>query len=139
MSQAPDPAAFGTRLAARLADLRQGPYRSRGFVAHGVLPPVLAGARHFVEVNREQLAAIDAESATIGEHSPFDSHPPLPDRIAAVERLGGAERVGESDTRLAIELLRHPEKLVRQLITELVDKPLESVEWDQVAPLFVDR
>jgi flagellum-specific ATP synthase len=37
VNQAPDPAALGTRLATRLAALRHAPYRSRGFVAHGVL------------------------------------------------------------------------------------------------------
>jgi heat shock protein HtpX len=108
-------------------------------VDHGVLPPVLAGARHFVEANRERLAEIDAESATIGEVSAFDTHPPLPDRIAAVERLATKlpARVGTPDERLAVELLRYPEKLVRELISERVEKKLDPIEWDQVAPLFV--
>ncbi|MEO8466680.1 MAG: FliI/YscN family ATPase [Gammaproteobacteria bacterium] len=37
MSEVADPAALNRRLAARLAALRNAPYRSRGFVAHGVL------------------------------------------------------------------------------------------------------
>jgi flagellum-specific ATP synthase len=37
VNQIADPAALGSRLAARLAALRNAPHRSRGFVAHGVL------------------------------------------------------------------------------------------------------
>jgi Zn-dependent protease with chaperone function len=108
-------------------------------VDHGVLPPVLSGARQFVDANRAKLAEIDADHAKFGEVSPFDSHPPLSDRIAAVERLGGKvpELVGTSDERRAIELVRHPEKLVRDLIAERLEKPLQAVEWNEVAPLFV--
>lgn len=108
-------------------------------VGHGVLPPVLAGARHFVEVNREKMAAIDADTAKLGEASPFDSHPPLPERIAAIRRLAGSlpPLVGTADDRLALALVRYPEKLVRELITEKVGKPLQSVEWTEVAPLFM--
>ncbi len=108
-------------------------------VEHGVLPPVLAGARQFVEANRAKLAEIDADHATLGEVSPFDSHPPLSERIAAIQKLTGKvdKHVGTPDERPAISLIRYPEKLVRELITERVKKPLSSVEWNEVAPLFV--
>lgn len=108
-------------------------------VEHGVLPPVLAGARHFVDANRVRMAEIDADQAKLGEVSPFDSHPPLPERIAAIKDLAGSvpELVGSGDDRLAIELVRYPEKLVRELITERVGKPLEHIEWAEVAPHFV--
>jgi heat shock protein HtpX len=108
-------------------------------VEHGVLPPVLSGARQFVEAHREKLAEIDADHAKLGEVSPFDSHPPLSERIAAIEKLAGRvpEQLGTADDRPAISLIRYPEKLVRELITERVKKPLTSVEWSDVAPLFV--
>jgi Zn-dependent protease with chaperone function len=108
-------------------------------VEHGVLPPVLSGARQFVEANRAKLAEIDADHAKLGEVSPFDSHPPLSERIAAIEALAGkaAKHVGAADERPAISLIRYPEKLVRELITERVKKPLSSIEWTEVAPLFV--
>lgn len=104
-------------------------------VEHGVL----AGARQFVEANRAKMAEIDADHAKFGEASPFDSHPPLSERIAAIEKLAGRvpKQVGVSDDRPAIALIKHPEKLVRELITQRVAKPLESVEWSEVAPLFV--
>jgi heat shock protein HtpX len=108
-------------------------------VGHGVLPPVLAGARQFVEANRDRLAEIDADSAKLGEVSPFDSHPPLSERISAVERLTGAvpERSGQADDRRATVLIRHPEKLGRAFIRERVSTPLTDVEWTEVAPVFV--
>ncbi len=113
-------------------------------VEHGVLPPVLSGARQFVDANRERMAEIDADHAKFGEVSPFDSHPPLSDRIAAIEQLQGTvpAHVGTRDERLAIELVRYPEKLVRELISDRLSqnglaKPLEAVEWNEVAPLFV--
>lgn len=108
-------------------------------VEHGVLPPVLAGARQFVEANRERMKAIDADHAKLGEASPFDSHPPLPERIAAIQaltsKLPGV--VGSPDDRPAIALLRYPEKLARELIVERVSKPLENIEWTEVAPVFM--
>jgi Zn-dependent protease with chaperone function len=108
-------------------------------VEHGVLPPVLSGARQFVEANRAKLAEIDADHAKLGEASPFDSHPPLSERIAAIEALAGkvGKQVGAADERPAISLIRYPEKLVRELITERLSKPLQPVEWADVAPLFV--
>ncbi|HEY5924011.1 MAG TPA: M48 family metallopeptidase, partial [Kofleriaceae bacterium] len=104
-------------------------------VDHGVLPPVLAGARMFVDANREKLAELDADSAKLGETSPFDSHPPLPERIAAVEKLGvnlPALASGKPDNRLAVELLRNPEQLVHDLIVERLGKPLTVIEWSEV-------
>jgi heat shock protein HtpX len=109
-------------------------------VEHGVLPPVLAGARQFVEANRAKLAEIDADHIKLGESSPFDSHPPLSERIAAIKKLEAklpALASGKPDERLGIEVLRYPEKLVRELITERVGKPLTIIEWDEVAPHFV--
>jgi heat shock protein HtpX len=109
-------------------------------VEHGVLPPVLAGARLFVEANREKMAAIDADQAKLGEASPFDSHPPLPERIEAIKALTSslpALATGTPDPRPAIELVRYPEKVVRELIHERVGKPLTIIEWDEVAPHFM--
>lgn len=110
-------------------------------VQQGVLPPVLAGARQFVDANRARMAEIDADHAKLGEASAFDSHPPLSERIAAIEKLVGSvpDLVGKSDSRLGIDLIRYPEKLVRELIAEQVKKPLRTVEWDEVAPLFVKQ
>jgi heat shock protein HtpX len=109
-------------------------------VEHGVLPPVLAGARMFVDANREKLAEIDADHAKLGEASPFDSHPPLSERIGAIKELSAklpALASGKPDERLGIELVRYPEKLVRELITERVGRPLTIIEWDEVAPHFM--
>lgn len=108
-------------------------------VEHGVLPPVLAGARQFVDANRDRMAEIDADSARLGEVSPFDSHPPLSERIAAIKELTGKvpALVGKGDDRLGIALVRYPEKLVRELISANLGTTLQSVEWDEVAPLFV--
>jgi heat shock protein HtpX len=109
-------------------------------VEHGVLPPVLAGARQFVETNRAKLAEIDADHAKLGEASPFDSHPPLSERIAAIKKLASklpALASAKPDERPCIELVRYPEKLVRELITERVGKPLTMIEWDGVAQYFM--
>jgi hypothetical protein len=105
-----------------------------------VLPPVLAGARMFVETHREKLAEIDRDQAKLGEASPFDSHPPLPERIAAIQKLTTtlpALASGKPDPRLAIELVKYPEKVVRDLIAERVKKPLTPIEWSEVAPHFM--
>ncbi len=107
-------------------------------IGHGALPPVLSGARQFVEANRERLAQVDAESAKFGEADPFDSHPPLSERISAVRKLTLPDIASRrADERLCIELVNAPEALARSFITEQVGTPLKSIDWSEAAPLFM--
>src|SRR5262249_4606055 len=58
----------------------------------------------------------------------------------AVEKLAAklpALASGKPDERLGIEVVRYPEKVVRELITERVGKPLTMIEWSEVAPHFM--
>jgi heat shock protein HtpX len=107
------------------------PVLSRGFQ-----PPVIEGFRHYLE--SPQIAA--AVSANVnrelaeGETDPYDTHPPLRERIAALQNWPNRETPG-SDLP-AISLLGDPEGLETRLLSTTANGPaaqaLQSVAWDEV-------
>ncbi|MGC2230462.1 MAG: M48 family metallopeptidase, partial [Candidatus Acidiferrum sp.] len=69
-----------------------------------------------------------------GKTKPFDTHPPLRDRIAAIENLNA--ELGEKDEELAISLLEQPELAELQFLEfanpKLAKNSLRQVGWDEV-------
>jgi heat shock protein HtpX len=66
---------------------------------------------------------------------PYDTHPPLRDRIAAAERFPPC--LGPQDSRPAITLLEDPQRseitLVEQCVPDIDPGSLQYVHWDEVA------
>jgi Zn-dependent protease with chaperone function len=71
----------------------------------GFMPPLIEGLRHVQDVDAVALVTAKAlsEELETGEQDPYDSHPPLKERVAAIEALP-KQKVGRDD-RVAIELL----------------------------------
>jgi hypothetical protein len=95
----------------------------------GFRPPVAAGFSRFLVADRV-AAAIDAHARKPDEADPYDTHPPLHERVAA---LAGLPRGDGSDARPAIELLDGVDALERELLTPLLrDGKLTAIAWDTV-------
>lgn len=98
----------------------------------GYRPPLAQGFRSFldgkqVKASLEKLLSKEMEDS---EHDPFDTHPPLAQRIAAVEALDDGEV--ESDSTAAIGLLTDPHRIEAELIQSPDGKPLERLKWVNV-------
>ncbi|MBX3154792.1 MAG: M48 family metallopeptidase [Deltaproteobacteria bacterium] len=95
----------------------------------GHLPEVGDGFSRYLKteaVARLQDSVVEHELAE-GEHDPYDSHPPLRDRITAADALDVPDR--EPDTRPAIELVRDPEAIESADLRKRVDAPLKDIAW----------
>jgi len=108
-------------------------------LTNGYRPPIAAGFSHFLGAQ----PVADAVSKQIkselsrGVADPYDSHPPLNERIAA---LGTSDRTKtpQVDAR-AVSLLRDVQRLEWELLQTLFTDPqkakeLKSVEWEETAP-----
>lgn len=98
-------------------------------------PPVAAGFAHFVSVPRvatQVNEALDAALASTAAADPYDTHPPLAERLAA---LDSAAAGGEApDRRPAISLLRDVPALEAQLLGFITEgKALHATPWEAVA------
>lgn len=104
----------------------------------GYMPPIGEGFRLFVAASAqldEALAkAVDEQLATESQ-DPFDSHPPLRDRVAAAERLPST--IVAVDDRPAIELVPDVAALDRLLLERLASRTeLRPVSWERSGPLL---
>ena len=98
-------------------------------VGRGVLPPVGEGFTRFLG-NAQMSKLLDdvvAEELSTGQQDPYDSHPPLRQRIQAASRLGGPDR--PADPRPAIALVRDPETYEAAWIKKAVARALTEVSW----------
>lgn len=84
----------------------------------------------------------DAETAAYLEEnpivpSPYDSHPPIPERVAALEAMEAPSH--ERDDRPGRELLTNPDATERLLTESLFVNPaqFEAVAWADAGPHFV--
>lgn len=106
-------------------------------LAAGYRPPLAEGFLKFVEAStiantlQEQL---DAELKE-GKTDPYDTHPPLKERLAAVEHLPPGEVMLNDPP--ASQLLNNLVTLESQLLLAVADPDkvakLKSITWDQVA------
>ena len=82
------------------------------------------------KVEAESAQALSYEMAH-GRQDPYDSHPPLRDRVAALEKL--ALPVADADDRSALVLVSDLEQLESRLVTFLTDgAELGTVDWEDV-------
>lgn len=115
-------AAYGAYIQQEVVPVLQAGYR----------PPLAEGFRTFIDGKKMKasLEKLVAKELSGAEHDPFDTHPPLAQRVEALEALGVQEE--DHDERLAIELLVEPEKLEPGLLNE-ANGPLEPLAWANVA------
>jgi heat shock protein HtpX len=106
----------------------------------GFHPPLVEGFRRYLGASRVAAAvsaSLDRELAE-GETDPYDTHPPLRQRIAAVQ--DGPDRDTPGDDLPAISLLGNIEGLETQLIGTTPNEPtaqaFQSVAWDEVGWKF---
>lgn len=105
-------------------------------VNSGRIPPLGEGFARFLSAPKiAQLAeTIVQKELSEGKASPYDTHPPLRDRISAAEQLPLSPR--EEDTRPASCLLGSPETLelnfLRAANPDLPTDQLRVVAWDAV-------
>jgi Zn-dependent protease with chaperone function len=105
----------------------------------GFRPPLLAGFSRFLGVPRAKElmdGAID-EALAGGESDPYDTHPPLRERIAALAGFAELAPGTQADPRPALTLLRAGEDLERSLLMAMARDParvsaLVPVAWDEV-------
>jgi Zn-dependent protease with chaperone function len=108
-------------------------------LTNGYRPPIAAGFSQFL--GAESIAAvvskqIDTEMLR-GVADPYDSHPPLNERIGALRK--SARAANSVDEQRAVSLLRDLRRLEWELLQMLFTDPqkakeLESVEWEETAP-----
>jgi Zn-dependent protease with chaperone function len=102
----------------------------------GFHPPLVEGFAHFIQANEIAEAInkhVDEELKT-GKANPYDSHPPLKDRIAAVANLPAGNIPAEDP--LAISLLENVPSLESELLVTIAGpeaaQKLKPVLWKDV-------
>jgi heat shock protein HtpX len=100
----------------------------------GCRPDIADGFARFLsapEISAQVMQGIEKEIAE-GKTNPYDTHPPLRDRIAAIERLSIA--AAEENSQPALALLGAPEKVELQFLKfinpKLEEDSLRHVGWD---------
>lgn len=98
-------------------------------LARGRLPEVGAGFTQFLTVEKMTKALDDALAHELaeGQSDPYDSHPPLRERIDAASALDGPTK--PADARGAVELLGGAEAIESKLVASFVDGKLEPIAW----------
>lgn len=99
-------------------------------VARGRLPAIGEGFSRFLanERMRELLDEAVAHELEQGSGDPYDSHPPLRQRIEAARAVEGPTR--PADPRRAIELLRDAEAIEAFDVTSRMEPRLEPIAWE---------
>ncbi|MBZ4319944.1 M48 family metallopeptidase [Streptomyces huiliensis] len=108
-------------------------------VRAGLLPPrgeVFGGLRHLLTApgRQDELAALRGEPPA-PEPSPYDTHPPLTDRIRLIEALPDERRAAEAGARPALALLREPEHVLAELENAVLTPEamaLERLDWPEL-------
>jgi heat shock protein HtpX len=104
----------------------------------GFLPSITDGFAQFLAapvVAEKVLEGIETEMRE-GKSEPYDSHPPLRDRVAAAQKLATSSH--EIDTRPATELLDNIDdeevRFLQAANPELIQKSLKRVTWEEQGP-----
>jgi heat shock protein HtpX len=121
------------------AAMAWGPYWNSEVVPvlhQGCKPAIADGFSRFLaapQIEVQITEGIEKEIAE-GKTEPYDTHPPLRDRIAAIEKLNAEP--GEKDEELAISLLEEPEatelKFLELMNPKLAKNSLRQVGWDEI-------
>ena len=131
------------------------PYLNTEFspaIGMGLLPPIGEGFQRFVEVPeiRRQIDErlgdiIELSKKELAERDPdahlYDSHPPLPERIAALEALELPDPA--TDDRLAVSLLDDlpalDAELTRAILVPEVAERGKDARWEDVGAAYVEN
>lgn len=107
-------------------------------VEHGKLPEVGGGFTQFLSGERMTKLLDEVVEAELAEarSDPYDSHPPLRDRIAAADEIEGPIR--EPDPRPAIALVRDAETIETTHLESCIAVPVVRIRWDDVPAVWVD-
>ena len=106
-------------------------------LARGFLPPIAEGCSRFFA--QERIArAMDKtleKSLEQSKQNPYDSHPPLRDRIAAVQAV--ADATPAANARPAVSLLADVASVERRWLASVATKgrvdTLQAIAWEAVA------
>lgn len=105
----------------------------------GFIPPLGEGLARFLAAPQiaEQVARGMEKEMAEAKTSPYDTHPPMRDRIAAMQTKGGGSQ--EQSQASALSLLNDPGAAELQWIESMNPKQkkgsLRRVKWDEVGPL----
>jgi heat shock protein HtpX len=102
-------------------------------LAAGYLPPVAAGFSQFLSASPVAQAIDKAVTAELKEakHDPYDTHPPLSDRLAAIGDVGEAAEPPGSRTP-ALSLLNDVPQMEKTLLASMVKGSLKPLDWGSV-------
>ncbi|NVB77439.1 MAG: M48 family metalloprotease [Kofleriaceae bacterium] len=108
-------------------------------VEDGRLPPVGEGFSKFLET---PLAAKMLEDVVAGaledtDHDPYDSHPPLRERVEALESVDW-EAI-EIDPRPAIVLVENAEAIEHRLVAASIAREVTPITWEEVGQWWIAR
>lgn len=117
-----------------------GPYWNSEVVPvlnQGCKPAIADGFSRFLaapQIEVQVTKGIEKEIAE-GKTEPYDTHPPLRDRIAAIEKF--VSEASEKDEEMAISLLDKPESTELQFLElvnpKLAKNSLRHVGWDEIS------
>src|SRR5580704_1162016 len=121
------------------ASMAWGPYWNSEVVPvlnQGCKPAIADGFSRFMaapQIEVQVTKGIEREIAE-GKTEPYDTHPPLRDRIAAIEKL--REEPADKGGEMAISLLEQPETTELQFLElmnpKLARNSLRQVGWDEI-------
>jgi len=107
-------------------------------LTNGYRPPIAAGFSHFLgaETVAEAVSRQIKTEMSTGVADPYDSHPPLNERIAALrEGDAGQPQAGACAVTLLRDLPRIEWELLQMLFADPQKaKELKSVEWEETGP-----
>jgi hypothetical protein len=83
------------------------------------------------------LDEVLASELTGGKSDPYDSHPPLRERIEALRDVPGPNR--PADARRAIDLVADADAIESAEIRSHVDRELAPIAWDDVGSMWSKR
>lgn len=104
---------------------------------HGFRPPVVDGFARFVAADamKTLMRDVAADELEQGAGDPYDSHPPLRQRVAAARLLDVPTR--DPDERPAISLMRDPAAVEDETLVEDV-RALPRIGWDRAISVYRD-
>ncbi len=107
----------------------------------GRRPPVVAGFAAFLRTSAiDQAASSFLDDQMKEKTDPYDSHPSLSERLAALEDCAPGDA---DDSPPALDLVRDPETLERELLAALVHPEaadLPALAWDDVGrEIYLER
>ena len=102
----------------------------------GVMPPIGEGFRRFLAAPSvvTSFENVLANEITEGKTEPYDSHPPLVERLAAIKKMPQGLNGHASES--ALELLENPPELEQKFLwmidASLKEKTFTYVDWDDL-------